>query len=159
MNKREVTVGQRFGKLTVITQDGTDRRGNQLVEVECDCWERNRKTVRFSDLTFEPFADNAGKLRKPRRSCGCSAKKAYVDYLDRRALGLGRNAMRKIWKMYQEGLKFEHLAKRFNLPEDVISAVCRIYKPSKYRSLPKAITKQSRAIREQPNLSVDDLPF
>jgi len=76
MKKQVVEVGARFGKLTVLGFAGSDSRGNQLVDVRCNCPRETLKTVRLANLTFEPYGDKNGKWRQPSRSCGCESKLA-----------------------------------------------------------------------------------
>jgi hypothetical protein len=127
MRKRQVEIGTRFGNLTVIAQAGSDHKGNQLVRVRCDCPEKTELTVRLTDLTLKPYSDERGKLRKPRQSCGCAAKRAYRDYWDRRARKFRKCSQRTIWEDYQVFGSFAKVAKRRRLPVPLVSAVCRVY--------------------------------
>lgn len=127
MNKRTVPIGKKFGRLTVIGASESDKHGNQLVRVRCDCPRRTEKTIRLCALTAKEYTDRSGKLRRPVRSCGCESRVAYVEFLDRRAKGFNKRFRRLIYKSHQGGATFQEIGRMFRnvVPPEVISAIIR----------------------------------
>jgi hypothetical protein len=126
MKKRQIPLGSRFGKLTVIGYAESDRHGNQYLTVRCSCSDEKVKRMRATALTIKPYEDKNGKVRLPHRSCGCESKRAYQEYWDKRAAGIRKRVCSEIWKAYQKGPHAERLAERFNLPVQLIIAISRL---------------------------------
>jgi hypothetical protein len=148
VNKREVELGSRFGLLTVIGKAGTDKRGNQLVRVRCDCPDHTEKVVRLAALTCKTYVGKDGKTRKPLRSCGCASKAAYREYWEMRAAGLGKRAQRALWESHQKGETFKEIALRSNLPPGVVAAACRLYNQGNPKPICGAIPHNTKAYWE-----------
>lgn len=159
MKPKHVNMGDRYGKLVIVGYDEPDKRGNQRVRVRCECG--TEKTVRLANLTFTPFRDQHGKLRKPARSCGCDSKAENNRFYEERALKLEeackkrngksrrkrtrKNILKRIWIAHQQGASFSELAERFRLEERLVQAACRVYNRRCPQPVCGAIPKGSKA--------------
>lgn len=158
MKKREVDIGDEFGMLVVIALAGSDHRGNQLVRVRCSCPNQTEKIVRLTDLTHAPYVDAHRKVRQPRRSCGCEARRFNREFWDARAKKFRMRDKRRIWRLYQQLGNMRRVAERVSLPQGLVAAICRQYyavHPERYGG---AIPKGSQAYREW-GYREDELPF
>ena len=100
--------------------------------------------MRATALTMKATRDKNGKERKPHRSCGCESRRAYRDFLDNRAVGIGQ-IQRQIWLAHQEGKTFKQLAAQYPRPDvPVISAIVRLYDRDHDASRMSAIPRDSK---------------
>lgn len=73
-------LGQRFGLLTVVARDGTDKRGHATWRCQCDCGDET--VVRSSAL-----------IHGETNSCGCSKRKkaSIADAVEKPCTGITCN--------------------------------------------------------------------
>jgi hypothetical protein len=159
MQRKHLEIGTRFGKLTVIGNEESDRHGNQYVLVRCSCFEKTVKRMRATALTMGQYVDKNGKIRLPHRSCGCESKRAYREYWEKRAAGIRKRVRRQIWLAYQKAPQFAVVAIQFNLPAQLISAVVRLYNWNHDASQFSAIPRDSKARREWDEKRSAEIPF
>jgi hypothetical protein len=159
MEKKQIRMGTRFGRLTVIGNEDSDRHGNQYVTVRCSCIDHTVKRMRATALTMEQYVDKNGKIRLPHRSCGCESKRAYREYWDKRAAGIRKLVRRQVWLAYQKTPQFTVVATRFNLPAQLISAIVRLYNWNHDASKFSAIPRDSKARREWDQKRSAEIPF
>jgi len=133
MRKRRLEIGKlvRGTKLRVLERLESDAHGNQRVLVRCE-WTVNGeccgviKPMRVTDMTRRPFVDKDGKARLPHRSCGCQARRARREYLERGANGLPAGVRRGILLRVDSGHSIETVAHERHLPVSIVSTVYRL---------------------------------